>query len=155
MSDKLDRIRKLLDETDRTIIEALAKRQQLVREVSSFKIDEQKNIRDFSREEQLLDKITRLAREVGLDRYFAEELFKDIIDHSVRFQTHTLVDHQNVRNDAAFVRVAYQGTEGAYSDRAALRHFEERYAEVHSIGYNTFRQAAQAVQEGAVDYAIL
>ncbi|HLR26744.1 MAG TPA: prephenate dehydratase [Fodinibius sp.] len=155
MSDKLDQIRKLLDEADRNIIEALAKRQNLVREVSSFKIDEQKNIRDFSREEQLLDKITELARESGLDRYFAEQLFKDIIDHSVRFQTHTLVDHQNVRNNAEYVRVAYQGTEGAYSDRAALRHFEERYMEVHTVGYDTFRQAAQAVTEEEVDYAIL
>ncbi|MCW9707730.1 prephenate dehydratase [Fodinibius salsisoli] len=155
MSDKLDKIRKLLDETDRTIIKALAKRQQLVRDVSSFKIDEAKNIRDYEREEQLLDKITDLAREAGLDRYFAEQLFKDIIDHSVRFQTHTLVDHQNVKNNAEYVRVAYQGTEGAYSDQAAMRHFEERYTEVHSVGYDTFRQAAQAVEEGEVDYAIL
>jgi chorismate mutase/prephenate dehydratase len=155
MSDKLDKIRQLLDKTDRTIIEALAKRQQLVREVSSFKIDEAKNIRDHEREEQLLDKITALAREAGLDRYFAEQLFKEIIDHSVRFQTHTLVDHQNVKNNAEYVRVAYQGTEGAYSDQAAMRHFEERYTEVHTLGYDTFRQAAQAVEEGAVDYAIL
>jgi chorismate mutase/prephenate dehydratase len=155
MSDKLDQIRKQLDKTDRRIIDSLAKRQQLVREVSSFKINEQKNIRDFGREEQLLDKITNLAREAGLDRYFAEQLFKDIIDHSVRFQTHTLVDYQNVKNNAEFVRVAYQGTEGAYSEQAAVRHFEERYAEVQSIGYDTFRQAARAVEEGAVDYAIL
>ncbi|GAA5522992.1 prephenate dehydratase [Aliifodinibius salicampi] len=155
MSDKLDQIRKQLDETDKKIIDALAKRQQLVREVSSFKIDEQKNIRDFQREEKLLNKITKLAREAGLDRYFAEQLFKDIIDHSVRFQTHTLVDYQNVKNDAKHVRVAYQGTEGAYSDLAATRHFEERYTEVHSVGYDTFRQAAKAVEEGKVDYAIL
>lgn len=155
MSDKLDQIRKQLDETDKKIIDALAKRQQLVREVSSFKIDEQKSIRDFQREEKLLNKITKLAREAGLDRYFAEQLFKDIIDHSVRFQTHTLVDYQNVKNDAKHVRVAYQGTEGAYSDLAATRHFEERYTEVHSVGYDTFRQAAKAVEEGEVDYAIL
>src|SRR5699024_12835098 len=107
MPDKLDRIRKLLDEVDRTIIEALAKRQNLVREVSSFKIDEQKDIRDFGREEQLLDKITELAREAGLGRYFAEQLFKDIIDHSVRFQTHTLVDRQNVTHNAENARAAY------------------------------------------------
>src|SRR5699024_10064362 len=50
---------------------------------------------------------------------------------------------------------SYQGTEGAYSEQAAIRHFEERYDEVHAIGYDTFRQAAQAVEEGEVDYAIL
>ncbi len=155
MSDKLDSIRKLLDQTDRTIIEALAKRQELVREVSELKIDDKTHIRDFEREEELLDKITKLAREAGLDRYFAEQLFKDIIQHSVRFQMHSLVDHQNEQKRADTVRVAYQGTDGAFSHQAAFRHFEERYTQVDCFGYNTFRQAAEAVKEQKVDFAIL
>jgi chorismate mutase/prephenate dehydratase len=155
MTDKLDSIRKELDEADKTIIEALAKRQDLVREVSSLKIDNNKEIRDTEREEQLLNKIAALAREAGLDRYFAEQLFKEIIHHSVRFQNHTLVDHQNAGKDSDIVRVSYQGTDGAFSHQAAFRHFEERYAEVQCFGYDTFRQAAQAVEEEEVDYAIL
>ncbi len=155
MPDKLEKIRKLLDQTDKKIVNALAKRQELVREISSLKLNEERNIRDTEREEQLLNKITELAREAGLDRYFAEQLFKDIIHHSVRFQTHSLVDHQNVRKDTEVVRVAYQGTDGAFSQQAAYRHFEERYAEVHCFGYDTFRQAAEAVEDEEVDYAIL
>ncbi len=155
MTDKLDSIRKELDEADKTIIEALAKRQDLVRQVSSFKINSNKNIRDTEREEQLLNKIAALAREAGLDRYFAEHLFKEIIHHSVRFQNHTLVDHQNAAKDSDIVRVSYQGTDGAFSHQAAFRHFEERYSEVHCFGYDTFRQAAEAVEEQEVDYAIL
>lgn len=155
MDDKLDKIRQKLDKTDRKIIDALAKRQELIRDVSELKITDRKHIRDFEREEELLEKITRLAREAGLDRYFAEELFKDIIHHSVRFQTHSLVDHQNVEKDSDTVRVAYQGTDGAFSHQAAFRHFEERYAKVQCFGYDTFRQAAQAVKDEKVDYAIL
>lgn len=155
MANDLDKIRKLLDQTDRKIVNALAKRQELVREISSLKMSEDRNIRDTDREEQLLNKIAELAREAGLDRYFAEQLFKDIIHHSVRFQTHRLVDHQNVRKDADIVHVAYQGTDGAFSHQAAFRHFEERYSEVHCFGYDTFRQAAQAVEDEEVDYAIL
>lgn len=155
MADKLSSIRKLLDQTDKDIIEALAKRQQLVREVSSFKISDKKDIRDADREEELLNKISNLARQAGLDRYFATQLFEEIIHHSVRFQTHTLVDHQNAARDAETVRVAYQGTDGAYSHQAAFRHFEERYEEVQCFGYDTFRQAARAVEEEQVDYAIL
>lgn len=155
MSDKLDEIRELLDQTDKTIVEALAKRQNLVREISRLKINNKKHIRDTDREDELLDKITRLAREAGLDRYFAEQLFKDIIDHSVRFQTHSLVDHQNVQKDGDIVRVAYQGTDGAFSHQAAYRHFEERYSKVDCLGYTTFRQAAEAVKEQEADYAIL
>lgn len=155
MADKLDSLRKLLDQTDKDIIESLAKRQKLVREISSFKIDDEKDIRDAEREEQLLNKIAKLARQAGLDRYFATQLFEDIIHHSVRFQTHTLVDYQNRVNDSKLVRVAYQGTDGAYSHQAAYRHFEERYNEVQCFGYDTFRQAAGAVEEAEVDYAIL
>lgn len=155
MADKLDSIRQLLDKTDKQIVEALAQRQELVREISSLKMDEDRNIRDRDREEQLLDKIAELAREAGLDRYFAEQLFKDIIHHSVRFQTHTLVDNQNIEGAADVVKVAYQGTDGAFSHQAAYRHFEERYSEVNCFGYDTFRQAARAVEEKEVDYAIL
>lgn len=155
MADKLDSIRKLLDQTDKKIIDALAKRQELVREISSFKIDEEKGIRDADREEELLSKIQKLAREAGLDRYFAEQLFTDIIHHSVRFQRHSLVDHQNEGTENNVVHVAYQGTDGAFSHQAADRHFEERYSEVHSFGYDTFRQAAQAVKDEEVDFAIL
>lgn len=155
MADKLEEIRKLLDRTDKKIIDALAKRQELVREVSKLKINDKKHIRDADREEELLDKITRLAREAGLDRYFAEQLFKDIIHHSVRFQTHSLIDHQNKQKNADTVRVAYQGTDGAFSHQAAYRHFEERYSQVDCFGYDTFRQAAEAVKEEKVDYAIL
>lgn len=155
MSDKLSSIRKLLDQTDKDIIDALAKRQKLVREVSSFKIEDEKDIRDSEREEELLNKISKLARQAGLDRYFATQLFEEIIHHSVRFQRHTLVDHQNMASDSEVVQVAYQGTDGAYSHQAAFRHFEERYQEVQCFGYDTFRQAAQAVEDVQVDYAIL
>lgn len=155
MADKLDQIRKLLDQTDKKIIDALARRQELIREISDLKIDEKKHIRDIDREEELLNKIAELARRAGLDRYFAEQLFKDIIHHSVRFQTHSLIDHHNDRRDRGTVRVAYQGTDGAFSHQAAYRHFEERYSDVQCFGYDTFQQAATAVEDEDVDYAIL
>ncbi len=155
MTEKLDRIRKDLDQTDKNIVENLARRQKLVREVSDLKIDQTSNIRDTGREEKLLDRIKKLARQSGLDRYFAEQIFRDIIEHSVRFQRHSLVDHHNTKNKQGFVKVAYQGTDGAFSHQATFHHFEERYGNVESIGYDTFEQAAHAVENGKVDYAVL
>lgn len=155
MDEKLKQIRDALDSIDENIIESLAKRQKVIQEVSSLKIEEQGAIRDHEREEQLLQRITKLAREHGLDRYFAEQLYRDILDHSVRFQTHSLVDHQNDKSKKESVSVAYQGTEGAFSHQAAFRHFEERYAEVSSYGYDTFKQAADSVMNRDHDYAIL
>lgn len=155
MADNLDSIRKKLDDIDRTILKALAQRQGLVKEVSELKLKNAKGIRDLEREEQLLNRIRDLAHEVGLDRYYAEHLFREIITNSVRFQTHSLVDHQNEKTGGDLIRVSYQGTDGAYSHLAASRHFSERYAKVDAIGYDTFQQAAQALMEKKVDYAIL
>ena len=155
MSDNLDSIRKRLDEIDRTILKALAQRQGLVKEVSDLKLKNEQGIRDLEREEQLLNRIRDLAHEVGLDRYYAEHLFREIITNSVRFQTHSLVDHQNEKSNGNAIRVSYQGTDGAYSHQAAIRHFSERYSKVDAIGYDTFQQAAQAVLEEKVDYALL
>ncbi|MDR9415252.1 MAG: bifunctional chorismate mutase/prephenate dehydratase [Gracilimonas sp.] len=155
MTDHLDSIRKRLDEIDRNILKALAQRQDLVKEVSELKLKNERGIRDLEREEQLLNRIRDLAHEVGLDRYFAEHLFREIITNSVRFQTHSLVDHQNMRSNGDIIRVSYQGTDGAYSQQAAIRHFSERYSKVDAIGYDTFQQAAQALMDEKVDYAIL
>lgn len=155
MSDNLDSIREKLDEIDRTILEALAQRQGLVKEVSELKLKNEKGIRDLEREEQLLNRIRDLAHDVGLDRYFAEHLFREIITNSVRFQTHSLVDHQNEKVNGDRIRVSYQGTDGAYSHLAAMRHFGERFSKVDAIGYDTFQKAAQALMEEKVDYAIL
>ncbi|MDZ7682381.1 MAG: prephenate dehydratase [Fodinibius sp.] len=65
------------------------------------------------------------------------------------------VDYQNAQKNSDTVEVSYQGTDGAFSHQAAYRHFQERYSDVHCFGYDTFRQAAKAVEEKQVDYAIL
>lgn len=155
MNDELKEIRKSLDEIDHTIIDNLAKRQKLVREISNLKLGQTVSIRDEDREEQLLKRVVKLAREAGLDRYFAEQIFRDIIDHSVRFQSQSMVDWHNEASAQDTVSVSYQGTDGAFSHQAAYRHFEERFDNVNFIGYDTFEQAAKAVEDNGVDYAIL
>lgn len=155
MPDNIDDIRKKLDDIDRRILKALAQRQGLVKEVSDLKLRDKKGIRDLEREEQLLNRIREIAHEVGLDHYYAEHLFREIITNSVRFQTQSLVDHQNEGVGGDLIRVSYQGTDGAYSHLAATRHFSERYSKVDAIGYDTFQQAAQALVDKKVDFAIL
>lgn len=154
MKKELESIRKRLDEIDKTIIKALAERQDVVKEVASLKIDKEAGIRDLEREERLLNRIRQFAYEFGLDRYYAEHLFREIINNSVRFQTHSLVDHQN-KNNGNTIKVSYQGTDGAYSHLAIQRHFGERFGKVESYGYDTFLQAAKAVNAGEVDMACL
>ena len=154
MKEKLHSIRDRLDDIDKRIIKALAQRQQVVKEVAALKLSNNSGIRDLEREEKLLSKIRDFANEEGLDRYYAEHLFREIITNSVRYQTHSLVDLQN-KNGQGHIRVSYQGTDGAYSHLAAMRHFEERHNQIDYYGYDTFQEAAQALKDERVDYAML
>jgi chorismate mutase/prephenate dehydratase len=154
MKKELESIRLRLDEIDRNILMALAERQDLVKEVSSFKLTTNTGIRDLEREERLLNKIRDIATEIGLDRYYAEHLFREIITNSVRYQTHSLLDHQNA-NNGNHIGISYQGTDGAYSHLASQRHFNERYDHVDCYGYDTFQDAAKALKNNDVEYAIL
>ncbi len=154
MKEKLHSIRDRLDDIDKRIIKALAQRQQVIKEVAALKLSNNSGIRDLEREEKLLSKIRDFANEEGLDRYYAEHLFREIITNSVRYQTHSLVDLQN-KNGQGHIRVSYQGTDGAYSHLAAMRHFEERHNQIDYYGYDTFQEAAQALKDERVDYAML
>jgi chorismate mutase/prephenate dehydratase len=153
--NRLSEIRDTIDRLDETIVKALGERQRIVREVIEGKIEKSDEIRDPEREEELLDNIRKMGADAGVDPYFLEQLFREIIHHSVRFQTHALVDHQNKKSAEQTIRVAYQGTDGAFSHQAAMRHFEQRYDNVDCIGFTRFDQAAEAVDEEQVDVAIL
>ncbi|MEX2585721.1 MAG: prephenate dehydratase [Balneolaceae bacterium] len=154
-SPNVEEYREKIDDLDRKLIQTLAKRHRIVRELFSDKLKGAGRIRDEEREGELLRRIRQLAAEEGIDPYFAEKIFHDIIQQSLRYQTYSLVDHQNENGNGDRVRVSYQGVQGAFSNQAATRHFSERYKEVECIGYKTFDQAAKAVEEEAVDYAIL
>ena len=147
--------RKQIDRLDEQLIRTLAERHKVIREVFSNKISDSAVIRDAQREEKLLKKVRETALEEGIDPYFTEQLFRDIIYQSVRFQSHSLLDHQNDKLEVRTITVSYQGTRGAYSHQAAMRHFGERYDDVRCIGFKTFEQAAIAMEEGETDVAIL
>jgi len=153
--DRLNQFRLKIDELDRQLIETLAERHKTVQAVFSDKLEKEARIRDTGREKELLKRVRELATESGVDPYFAEKLFEEIISQSVRYQTYSLVDHQNENGETDRIKVSYQGVEGAFSHQAALRHFSDRYKEVKCLGFKTFEQAAEAVEQSKVDYAVL
>jgi chorismate mutase / prephenate dehydratase len=57
--------------------------------------------------------------------------------------------------DHSHLRVAYQGTEGAFSHLAARRHFAANGLNVTYHGFDTFEGMLEAVRAGEADYAML
>ena len=51
--------------------------------------------------------------------------------------------------------VGYQGTEGAYSQLAAMHHFASAVELVRCVGYHSFREMLEALKAREVDYAVL
>lgn len=151
----LDALRPKIDDADQRILDALGDRHRLIREVIRGKLARGEPIRDPAREEALLQKLRQQAPERGLDPWFVEQLYREILSGSVRFQNHARLDHQNADDARDRVRVAFQGTDGAYSHQAAMRHFHERVAWVECTGYTRFEEAADAVVEGKADVSIL
>ena len=160
MSDKkeirdIKDIRSDLDHIDQQILKFLADRQRVINETAEIKKEKKAILRDPAREHEILNRIGQKAREAGLDRYYAMQLFKTIIEHSVRFQTDFLIDHANLRNRDSLLKVGFQGTEGAYSHRAILEHFSSKANELDVHGYETFREVVDAVERGEVDYGMM
>ncbi len=156
MAKDLGDFRKRLDDIDRRILDALSDRQNCIGEVARLKANADTRLRDILREEAQLTRLTELGRQKGLDTYYVTRLFRDILEHSVRYQQEHIADQQNPERMAVdTIRVAYQGAEGAYSHIAAMKHFGPRNIEAVYKGWDNFEVMLEAVQTGRADYAML
>ncbi len=146
----LSHLRDRIDAVDRQIIALLAERNRIVEEVALAKLEAASPFRDREREERVLVRLREHATNAGVDPHQVERLYRVVMDMSVAHQEAT------VRNRAdAPLRVAYQGVEGSYSHLAAQRRFGGRNGGALLSGFDTFRQAGDAVLHGAADLALL
>lgn len=146
----LQAIREAIEAIDREILAQLRKRMSLAEEVAATKIQAAYPFRDEPREDQILQRVRHAAVEQGLDAHEIERLYRVILDMSVAHQK------AHVRTlSAAPLRVAYQGVEGSYSHLTAQRRYAGIPEGVLLEGFETFREAAEAVREGHADRALL
>ena len=96
----LDDLRERLDHIDRALLEALARRREVVEHVIRTKETKGDFVRDQDREEALLTERVSLGRELGLDGYFVTKIFQQVLDNSLRIQRDHLVAEQKPRRGA-------------------------------------------------------
>ncbi|KTC92386.1 chorismate mutase [Fluoribacter dumoffii] len=82
----LEELRKQIEQTDACLIEILAKRQELSKQIGALKSKEGKKIVDRSREKQLFEYYDHLSRQFHLQGDFINRLFKIIISNSKKVQ---------------------------------------------------------------------
>ncbi|MEO8500707.1 MAG: 3-deoxy-7-phosphoheptulonate synthase [Vicinamibacteria bacterium] len=149
----LNSIRERLSAADATLVEALAARQRLVLEVAQVKASGTAALRDVAREEDVLTRVGELGREAGLDPFHVTRLYREILAHSLRTQEGLLSPGRNA--STSMIRVGYQGSEGAYSHMAGLRHFSAQSREVLYRGFDAFDAMLEAVEADEIDRAVL
>ncbi len=101
----------------------------------------------------MLTRVAERSRDAGLDPFFVTRLFREILGQSLRTQVASIGPDR--AEAGATLRVGYQGTEGAYSELAAQRHFGPGGAEVVYRGYDTFQEMLEDVHRAELDYAVL
>lgn len=146
-------LRKSLDDIDAVLVSALGERARLARDIARVKADGDGPVRDADRETALLQHRSAVGERLGLDPAFVRRIFREILDDSVRRQHDQL--HAGQDTTQGELRVAFQGTDGAYGHQAALQHFGVTSRAVGLKAYPTFKDMLEAVLEGHVDRGML
>ena len=84
--EALKELRSELDRLDALLVEAIARRQALVRQIGQVKAAEGHQTRDFRREKIVLDKAKAVAREHGIPPRLAADVLKIVIRASLEDQ---------------------------------------------------------------------
>lgn len=152
----LEILRAKLDEVDRRLLEVLGERLRTVAEIARVKAEGLSFLRDHERESELLARVEGWARELGLDGFRTNEIYREIIAMSLKAQEEALLKREQVERSARGAhRVAFQGIEGSYSQLAARKYFAVRSEGMEFVGTDTFTQALAMAESGEVGYAFL
>jgi chorismate mutase len=85
--NKLEKIRDAIDETDKELLEVIARRFDLVRQVGAYKKDKNVAIFQLERWQKILINRPEWGKELKLAPPFVKELYQSIHDESIRIQT--------------------------------------------------------------------
>jgi len=157
VSEKLDlnEIRKQITTLDQDLLTLFAKRRALTINVAKSKIQQIRPIRDQQREQELLIRLIKQGKELGLDAHYVTSIFQTIIEDSVLNQQALLQSLANPDIQMPTVSVAFLGDKGSYSYLASHRYFSRRSEKIIESGCQTFNDILQQVESGQVDYGML
>jgi chorismate mutase/prephenate dehydratase len=150
----LEDLRRELDTVDDSLIDVLARRQQIVRKVADLKARTDAPLRDPLREARQIARLAERARGHELDELFVARVFREVVDYSVRTQELHLGASRRDEPGRP-ITVVFQGAAGAFSHIAGRRFFAPRQAPVTYRGLPTFRAMLEEVRAGVADYAML
>ena len=156
----LEELRTQLSDVDDQITDLYEKRMKICEDLGICKIKNGYKTFDRQREK---NKITEVMGKVSSDfnKKGIGEVYELLLAISRKLQYKQLVEAGALGRlpfigidslDKDTARVVFQGTEGAYS-QAAMEHYFGKGCNSYHV--HTFREAMEAIEEGAADYAVL
>lgn len=154
-NQELLELRDQITALDSDLLTLLANRQKLTNSVAETKIRNHIPVRDQMREEQLLIRLIKRGKEVGLDAHYVTQIFHVVIEDSVLNQQALLAERANPGSSLPLNRVAFLGDRGSYSYLATQKYFSRRPGELMEIGCQSFAEIITKVEKNEADYAVL
>lgn len=158
--ETLEELRVRLDEIDDQIVNLYEQRMEICAHVGEYKIQTGKKVLDRQREKEKLENVAGKASN-PFNKKGVTELYEQLMSMSRKLQYEQLVKAGALGRlpfiqvdslDADQARVVFPGIEGAYSEAAMKRYFGEN---CNSFYVRTFREAMEAIEDGAADFAVL
>ena len=156
----LEELRLQLDEIDDQMVRLYEERMKVCAQVGEYKIKNGKKVLDRQREKNKLQAVSEKASS-EFNKKGVRELYEQLMSMSRKLQYQQLVKAGALGRlpfiemeslDAKNARIVFPGTEGAYSQAATKDYFGEN---CNSFYVRTFREAMEAIEDGAADYAVL
>lgn len=151
----LNVIREHISKLDQELLSLFAKRRSLTLNVAKSKAHQVRPVRDQQREQELLIRLIKQGKELGLDAHYVTSVFQTIIEDSVLNQQAYLQTLANPNIEMPTVSVAFLGAKGSYSYLASHRYFSRRAEHIIEFGCQSFADILQQVESGHVDYGML
>ena len=156
----LEELRAQLGSVDDKIVELYEERMKLCEEIGICKIENGYKTFDRQREKNTItDVMNKVSSDIN--KKGIGEVYEQLLAISRKLQYKQLVEAGALGRlpfigidflDKDTARVVFQGTEGAYS-QAAMEHYFGK--DCNNYHVHTFREAMEAIEEGAADYAVL
>lgn len=156
----LNEYRERIDQIDRQIVKLFEERMEVSGWIGAWKVENGRKVFDSVREKQKIESVRDMAHG-DFNKHGVEELFSQIMSMS-RKKQYALLAQKGAGGRLPFIgvdsldmdsiRVVFQGVEGAYSQAAMNAFFGD---DVNSFHVAKFRDAMEAIAEGAADYAVL